>query len=171
MKLDFSHWGFWLWPLVNQARCAPLPLAPPGYRCHDWWRREKGIWFRVVLVLLSVLRCFGIWPCYWTHPLLCLLRTDACILSLFKFLSFRSQLINPWLFCASQQSLFNPVTIPWVFSWVHVSVHRWAPLHQRQWNGDGQFDQLTQTWYSQCFMARKQNPWCESLLCWLNISI
>lgn len=106
--MAFSQWGFLLsvlWLLTSPGLEGVSVMIDEGL---------KGRLIQSCLGFSSVLRCFGIWPSYWTtSPLPAFDRHIHC-LSL-NLSAFCTRLINRYLFCASQQSPLNPVTPLYVF--------------------------------------------------------
>lgn len=112
-------------PLCSPASNSSRTL---GSFHHDWWRHERVFDSKLSLVFfLSVLRCFGIWPSYWTaSPGLPASKTHKH-LSL-KCSAFRAWLINRCLFWVSQQPMVNPVTLLCVRFCGCLSVCMWLVM-------------------------------------------
>lgn len=132
--------------VISELAPLPSPLLSSSWLLQDSgeslpWLMEswKSFLIHSCLGFLSVLRSFGIWPSYWTaSPIHTHTVTHRHCLSV-NISSFNARLINRSLFCASQQSLLNPVTplCACVFGGclcVHVFVHGWAPLHLLEWD-------------------------------------
>ena len=118
---------FWLWSSVSLAHSSLLSclwLLQDSRESLPWWMKAwKGVWFKVVLGFYLSWGALESGLVIERPPQIPLPSFDRHIHCLSSNISgFCTRLINRYLFCASQQSLLNPVTPLWVCVFVDACV-------------------------------------------------